>query len=80
MVSDGEDFTEPVVIMLICCLRLTVKTMATITLKCGCQVNDKGEWILGKECAEKNCGECRMIAQLHPFTKKRIADLLFKLE
>jgi len=48
-------------------------------LKCGCAINEAGEFVIGKSCMDKNCGECRMIAQLHPFGEKRIVDMLFKI-
>ncbi len=46
-------------------------------LKCGCSVSDDGSWVFGDVCREKNCGECRLLASLHPFTKARLSDLMF---
>lgn len=48
-------------------------------LKCGCSVRN-GRFVLGKGCRERNCGECRMMAKIHPFGRKRIVDLMFKID
>lgn len=50
----------------------------TETLKCGCKVKD-GKFILGKGCKERNCGECRLMVNIHPFGKKRVVDFMFDL-
>ncbi len=52
----------------------------TIVLKCGCEVNDHGRFLLGELCTKMNCGECRTIQILHPFGPKRFADLLFGID
>lgn len=50
-----------------------------VELKCGCEVTEEGQFILGECCEKANCGECRMVAQMHPFGKKRLADLMLTL-
>ena len=54
------------------------KFTMTEQLKCGCTI-ENGAFTLENQCQEKNCGECRMIAQMHPFAKKRMVDFLFKM-
>ncbi len=51
-----------------------------VTLKCSCWIDSDGQFHLGERCVEANCGECRVVQQLHPFGSKRLADLLFHLE
>ena len=56
------------------------KTIEKINLKCGCAVTPEGKFILGDTCKEKNCGECRVVNQIHPFGSKRFMDLMFNLQ
>jgi len=51
-----------------------------IVLKCGCKISIEGTFLIGDPCKEKNCGECKLISQLHPFGTKRIVDTLFRLD
>ena len=51
-----------------------------VQLKCGCEITEDGEFKIGEPCTQRNCGECKLISQLHPFGKKRIVDVLFKLD
>ena len=39
-------------------------------LKCGCEVTDNGKFVVSERC--RNCRECNMIAELHPFGVKRL--------
>ena len=50
------------------------KKMETITLKCGCKVNEEGNFILSGGC--RNCLECKAMIELHPFGEKRIYDFM----
>jgi len=43
-----------------------------VELKCGCQVNDEGKFIVGDNCKENNCKECITISELHPFGENRL--------
>lgn len=55
--------------------------MSEITMKCGCKVNEQGQFTLGDTCKERNCGECRLMSKgMHPFGGKRVLDFMMKLE
>lgn len=43
-----------------------------IELKCGCQVTGEGKFIVGEVCNNKNCIECKILVDLHPFGSKRL--------
>ena len=45
------------------------------TLKCGCKITEKGEFVISERC--KYCLECNTIAEIHPFGYKSLADLGF---
>jgi len=48
-----------------------------ITLRCGCKIDENGKFILAEEC--KNCPECNLVKELHPFGNKMLRDLSFNL-
>ena len=43
-----------------------------ITLKCGCKIDEKGNFILSERC--RHCPECKAMTKLHPFGEKRLDD------
>ncbi len=45
-----------------------------ITLKCGCKIDEKGNFILSERC--KNCRECRAMIELHPFGDKSLYEFV----
>jgi len=44
--------------------------MDSITLGCGCSVNNEGKFNVGNGC--KHCKECNFVAKLHPFGSGRL--------
>ena len=43
-------------------------------------VTEEGEFTVGQGCIDRNCGECRTVSKLHPFGKKRFADIMFDMK
>lgn len=48
-----------------------------ITLKCGCKITKEGKFIFWENCKGKDCKECNLMQELHPFSEKRLDDLGF---
>jgi hypothetical protein len=42
-----------------------------VNLKCGCEVTEDGEFVLGENCTNNECRECNAMQDLHPFGTKR---------
>lgn len=41
-----------------------------VKLYCGCEVTEKGEFIVSERC--RGCTECNLISRLHPFGGERL--------
>jgi hypothetical protein len=54
--------------------RISKMSERNIILKCGCEVTPEGNYVLGRDCADWDCRECRIVQRLHPFGTARFAD------
>ncbi|GEM_PF-6353434 len=43
-----------------------------VTLMCGCEVSETGEFIVGRFCV--NCKECNTMPDVHPFGNGRLVN------